>query len=192
MSVAAPRYAYRLGARSLRRVCPSLSSKRAKSLARDLGEAMRKFDITTPKRAAAFIAQVAHESGEFYYREEIATGVAYENRKDLGNTRPGDGRRFKGRTFIQITGRANYVAVGRALGKDFTADPTALAEQKYAALGAAWWWSRHGCNELADSGNFIALTRRINGGTNGFADRQKYHRRARLVSTFLVPKRRKP
>lgn len=186
------RYAYRLGWRSLKRVCPSLSKAQARSLARDLGQAMRDFDITTPRRAAAFIAQVAHESGEFRYREEIASGAAYEGRRDLGNTQPGDGRRFKGRTFIQITGRSNYAAVSRALGKSFTADPGALAQQKYAALGAAWWWSTHGCNQLADRGDFTALTRRINGGTNGLADRRKYHRRARSVARFLTPKRRSP
>ncbi len=192
LEAAAPRYAYRLGARSLRVVCPSLTATQAKSLARDLGQAMRQFDITSPKRAAAFIAQVAHESGEFRYREEIASGSAYEGRRDLGNVKTGDGRRFKGRTFIQITGRSNYQAVSRALGKNFVDDPDALAQQKYAALGAAWWWSTHGCNQIADSGDFIALTRRINGGTNGLEDRQKYHRRSRRVSRFLVPKRRKP
>lgn len=187
-----PRFAYRLGWRSLRKVCPSLTREQARSLARDLGQAMHDFDITTPARAAAFIAQVAHESGEFRYRQEIATGAAYEGRRDLGNTERGDGRRFKGRTFIQITGRANYAAVSRALGVDFLKHPVRLAEQRYAALGAAWWWKTHGCNELADRGDFVTLTRRINGGTNGLADRQKYFRRARPAARFLTPKRRSP
>jgi putative chitinase len=186
------RYAYRLGWRSLRRVVPSLSVAQAKTLARDLGQAMVDFDITTSKRAAAFIAQVAHESGGFIHREEIATGAAYEGRRDLGNVLAGDGRRFKGRTFIQITGRTNYAAVSRALHVDFVAHPERLAQQAYAAKGAAWWWKTHGCNELADRGDFVALTRRINGGTNGLADRQRYWRRARLVGRFLVPKRRRP
>jgi predicted chitinase len=185
------RYAYRLGWRSLRRVVPSLSATQAKTLARDLGQAMVEFDITTPRRAAAFIAQIAHESAGFRYREEIASGADYEGRRDLGNTRPGDGVRFKGRTFIQITGRTNYAAVSKALGVDFVAHPERLAHQVYAAKGAAWWWKTHGCNELADRGDFVALTRRINGGTNGLADRQRYWRRARLVGRFLAPKRRR-
>lgn len=186
------RYAYRLGWRSLRHVCPTLSRGQARSLARDLGQAMHDFDINTRARAAAFIAQVAHESGSFRYREEIASGAAYEDRRDLGNTFRGDGRRFKGRTFIQVTGRTNYAAISRALKVDFLRHPGKLAEQRYAALGAAWWWQTHGCNQLADRGDFIALTRRINGGTNGLADRQAFHRRARRVAPFLVPRRRKP
>lgn len=187
-----PRYAYRLGWRSLKRVCPSLSNAHARALARELGQAMHDFDIDTRKRAAMFVAQIAHESGGFRYREEIASGSAYEGRRDLGNTRPGDGRRFKGRTYIQITGRSNYAAVSRALHHDFIAHPRELADPEYAAKGAAWWWKTHGCNAIADRGDFIAVTRRINGGTNGLADRQRYYRRARLVAPFLIPRRRKP
>lgn len=190
--MAAPRYRYRLGWRSVRRVVPGLTTAHYKSLAVDLGEAMQKFDIATRQRAAMFIAQIAHESGGFRYREEIASGSAYEGRRDLGNTQPGDGRRFKGRTYIQITGRSNYQQVGRALGTNFVRYPALLASPRYAARGAAWWWSSHGCNQLADRGDFIAVTRRINGGTNGLADRQRYYRRARPVALWLVPKRRKP
>lgn len=187
-----PRYAYRLGWRSLRHVVPGLTADEAKQLARDLGQAMHDFDITTRRRAAMFIAQTAHESAGFRFREEIASGQAYEGRTDLGNTHPGDGPRYKGRTYIQITGRNNYQAISHALGIDFTAHPAQLAEPRYAAKGAAWWWTTHGCNHLADTGDFTALTRRINGGINGLASRQAYHRRARRVAPFLVPRRRKP
>lgn len=187
-----PRYAYRLGWRSLKAVAPSLSIAKAKALARELGEAMHDFDINTTTRAAMFVAQICHESGEFRYREEIASGAAYEGRRDLGNTRVGDGKRFKGRTYIQITGRANYANISNALRVNFLEHPARLAQPRYAALGAAWWWKTHGCNQLADTKDFVAVTRRINGGTNGLADRQKYYRRARLVAKYLVPKRRKP
>lgn len=139
-----------------------------------------------------FIAQIAHESAGFRYREEIASGAAYEGRHDLGNTHPGDGRRFKGRTYIQITGRHNYRAVSEALDEDFVRHPARLAEPRYAALGAAWWWSSHGCNGLADRGSIEDVTRRINGGLNGLSDRKRYYRRAVLVAAFLAPKRRKP
>lgn len=188
----AARYAYRLGWRSLKRVVPTLSAAEAKALARDLGEAMHDFNINTRLRAAHFVAQVAHESGGFRYREEIASGAAYEGRRDLGNVHAGDGHRFKGRSFIQITGRNNYHAVSRALGVDFVRHPQKLAERRWAARAAAWWWSSHGLNQLADRNNVLDVTRRINGGYNGLDSRKKYLRRAKLVSPFLVPKRRKP
>lgn len=190
--MATPRYRYRLGWKSLRTVAPGHSTAFYKQLAVDLAEAMVKFNITTTKRATMFIAQIAHESGGFRYREEIASGAAYEGRRDLGNTQPGDGRRFKGRTYIQITGRSNYAQVSNALKVNFLKNPALLASPKYAAYGAAWWWSTHGCNQLADSGDFIAVTRRINGGTNGLADRKRYYARTKALAPFLVPKRRKP
>lgn len=188
----APRYAIRLGWRSLKAVVPGLTNAQAKELARDLGQAFHDFDITTRRRAAMAVAQLAHESAGFQFREEIASGAAYESRRDLGNVHVGDGPKFKGRTYIQITGRANYAAVSQALGVDFLSHPSKLADSGYAAKGACWWWKTHGCNQIADTGDFVALTRRINGGTTGLADRKRYYRRARLVSMFLVPKRRKP
>ncbi len=187
-----PRYPFRIGPRALQRVCPSVTDECAQSLAGDLGQAMHDFDIDTAARAAAFIAQIAHESGEFRFREEIASGAAYEGREDLGNTTPGDGVRFKGRTFIQVVGRSNYAAISKALDHDFVAHPGELAEQRWAALGAAWWWSSHGLNALADRGHFNAVTQRISGGQNGAANRRAYYDRARPVARFLVPARRKP
>lgn len=190
------RYAYRLGWRSLRRVVPTLTVPEAKRLARDLGQAMVDHDITTSRRAAAFVAQVAHESGGFRYRTELwgptPAQRGYEGRRDLGNVSAGDGSRFRGRGYIQITGRANYTAAAKGMKLDAVDHPELLATHKYAARSAAWWWKSHGCNELADRGDFVALTRRINGGTNGLADRQRYHRRARPLGRFLTPKRRKP
>lgn len=186
------RYAYRLGWRSLRLVVPGLTTGEAKQLARDLAQAMVEHGITNRRRAAMFIAQTAHESVGYRFTEEIASGAEYEGRKDLGNTHPGDGVRFKGRGFIQITGRNNYAAISRAFGVDFLAHPERLGEGRFAAKSAAWWWEAHGLNELADSRDFIAVTKRINGGINGLASRQSYYRRARPVARFLVPKRRKP
>ena len=186
------RYAYRLGWRSLKAVCPSLTQKRAKELAMELAPAMVKFNITNRRRAAMFVAQLAHESGEFKWRSELASGSAYEGRRDLGNTQVGDGKRFKGRSYIQITGRKNYTAVSHALGVDFVKFPARLAEPKYAALAAAWWWHENGLNAVADSGSVQAATKRINGGYNGLADRRKYYAKALAVSQFLVPKRRSP
>lgn len=185
-------YAYRLGWRSLKRVVPGLPTARYKQLARDLGQAMVDHEITTRRRATMFIAQVAHESAGFRYTEEIASGQAYEGRRALGNIHPGDGKRFKGRSYIQITGRNNYRAVSVALHVNFEASPQLLAEPKWAAKAAAWWFQSHGCNQLCDSNDFIGLTRRINGGLNGLDSRKAYLFKARLVAPFLVPKRRKP
>lgn len=192
MPTTKPRYAFRLGWRSVRHVCPNLTPAQARVVADALGPAFHKFGITTRRRAAMAVAQFAHESAGFRTTTEYASGAEYEGRRDLGNTHPGDGKRFKGRGYIQITGRANYGAVSQALGHDFLTHPGDLAKSAYAAKASAWWWKAHGCNELADRNDFLGLTRRINGGTNGLASRRVFYRRARLVSLFLVPKRRRP
>ena len=95
----------------------------------------------------------------------------YEGRADLGNVEPGDGFRFRGRGLIQTTGRANYQATGNALGVDLVSEPGRLREPELAARSAAWFWREHGLNELADAGDFMRITRRINGGTNGYEQR---------------------
>lgn len=141
--------------------------------------AMQEFEINTKKRAAAFLAQIAHESGEFRYVRELASGEDYEGRTDLGNTEPGDGVRFKGRGLIQVTGRANYSTCGRALGLDLLSEPSLLERRDYAARSAGWFWFTRGLNELADADLFRAITLKINGGLNGWQDRQMYWERAK-------------
>jgi predicted chitinase len=178
----------RLDPAALQRVAPWLTAQQARGLADALGPAFARYGIVTPRRAAAAVAQFAHESAGFHTTTEYASGAEYEGRRDLGNTHPGDGRRFKGRGYIQVTGRNNYAAAARAFGVDFLAHPEKLAEPRYAALVSCWWWAAHGCNQLADGGDFVALTRRINGGTNGLASREAYHDRARAVASRLVPK----
>lgn len=139
-----------------------------------LTAAMEEYEINTDRRQAAFLAQLAHESGSLRYVEEIASGEAYEGRKDLGNTMPGDGKRFKGRGLIQITGRSNYQDVSDELKYDFIADPEALEKPGAASFSAAWfWWARH-LNRLADIDAFEKITRKINGGLNGYEDRCKH------------------
>ena len=141
-----------------------------------LNAAMRRFGINTLARETAFIAQIAHESGELRYVKELASGAAYEGRADLGNTEPGDGARYKGRGLIQITGRDNYDKCGEALGINLLDDSELLERPDWAAMSAAWFWATHGCNTLADSGFFERITRRINGGTNGADSRLAYFR----------------
>ena len=139
-------------------------------------DAMREFSINTPARQAMFLAQIGHESGGLHFLIEIwgptDAQKRYEGRADLGNNQPGDGFKFRGRSFIQITGRANYKAVERAFLVDVIAHPELLAQTPFAARASAWWWKNHGLNELADTGSCEACTRRINGGLNGLDDRK--------------------
>jgi len=162
---------------------PNLSDARARETLPHLNKAMAEANITTPKRQAAFVAQLAHESAQFRYFEEIASGAAYEGRRDLGNTQPGDGKRFKGRGPIQLTGRSNYRAAGKALGIDLENNPKRAAEVDVGFRTAAWFWNSRNLNTYADAGNFREVTRRINGGYNGLADREAYYRRALNVLT---------
>lgn len=150
-----------------------------------LNTAMQHYQIVGAKRAAAFIAQIGHESGQLRYVREIwgptAAQRGYEGREDLGNTVPGDGRKYCGRGLIQITGRANYAACGEALGIDLINQPEMLEQPQYACLSAAWFWATKGLNTLADAGDFEKITRRINGGLNGQADRLKLWGKATAV-----------
>lgn len=155
--------------------CPA--SKRAEYLP-FLNAAMLEFDITNQLRAAAFLAQLAHESAELKYMEEIASGSAYEGRKDLGNTQPGDGKRYKGRGPIQLTGRANYKKFGELLGLDLINDPKIAATKEVGFRVAGLYWQSRKLNALADKRDFAKITRAINGGLNGESDRLMYYARA--------------
>jgi putative chitinase len=154
----------------LQKIMPK-AGRRAAGFLDALNATMAEFGITTPARQASFLAQVGHESGQLLYVQELASGAAYERRADLGNTKPGDGVRFKGRGLIQITGRANYAACGAALGLDLIGTPALLEQPINACRSAGWFWKSHGLNELADTGDQVRVTRRVNGGVNGLADR---------------------
>lgn len=143
-----------------------------------LNKAMSEFQINTPQRVRMFLAQVGHESGQLRYVEELASGAAYEGRMDLGNTQPGDGVKYKGRGLIQITGRSNYSDAGTALGVAFVSNPNLLAAPEFAARSAGWFWASRNLNALADMGQFELITKRINGGLNGYADRYKLYQNA--------------
>ena len=150
-----------------------------------LNTAMNRYQIIGTKRVAAFIAQIGHESGQLKYVKEIwgptAAQARYEGRKDLGNTVAGDGSKYRGRGLIQITGRANYMACGEGLGLDLIKQPELLEKPQHACMSAAWFWATRGLNTLADAGQFDKITRRINGGQNGAADRQALYARALKV-----------
>lgn len=155
--------------------CTGARIDRASEWAPCIESAMAEFEINTRERQAAFLAQIGHESGGLHWTTEIwGPSIAqthYEGRADLGNVEPGDGFRFRGRGLLQTTGRANYQATGEALGVDLIADPERLTEPMLASRSAAWYWQRHGLNELADQGDFKLVTRRVNGGLNGYDHR---------------------
>lgn len=163
------------------------AADRAALFADHLADACNYYGINTLDRLAAFLAQIGHESGGLRYVREIASGQAYEGRKDLGNTEPGDGERYRGRGLIQTTGRDNYRRVRDRLqarlesAPDFEATPEALEMPKWAAWSAADYWDMRGLNALADRGDFEAITRKINGGLNGQADRLKRWEKAKAV-----------
>jgi putative chitinase len=142
-------------------------------------DAMRKWGIKTPLQKAHFLAQCAHESGNFIYTKEIwgpsSTQQRYEGRTDLGNTQTGDGFRFAGRGYIQLTGRANYTQFRKGVSDDVVANST-LVEKKYVAETACWFWRTRKLNEAAvddTMGTLKYITKRINGGYNGLDDRKK-------------------
>jgi putative chitinase len=166
-----------------------------------LEETFAKYDISTPARQACFIGQCAHESGNFktlqenlnysaeglmktwpsrFPTKEIAdqyarqpakiAGKVYNGR--LGNTSEEEASKFLGRGLIQLTGKENYANCGLGIGVDFLSDPTLLLDARYAALSAGWFWRKRGLNDLADSGDFETMTKRINGGLIGLDDRK--------------------
>jgi putative chitinase len=176
-----------------------------------LNNACIRWDITTPARVTMFLAQCGHESGGFRslvenlnysvagLRETWPTRFsttdalamarqperiaerAYGGRMGNGPEGSGDGYRYRGRGIIQLTGRENYQRAGEAIGLDFVAEPNLVEKPDWAAATAGWFWATHGCNALADAGDFLAITKRINGGTNGLADRQAWFAKVQSV-----------
>lgn len=154
-------------------------------LAPGIEQVMRERAINTPLRQAHFLAQIGHESGELHYREELASGEAYEGRATLGNTQPGDGKRFKGRGLIQLTGRANYAAYGRNIEREseLLENPSLVAADTILCVDVAgWYWTSRKLNDLADADDFDQITVKINGrGRNGYQNRKRLLKRAKAL-----------
>lgn len=181
--------------KQLRLMCPRLPSARRAALLPSLNEALVRYEITTVLRAAAFIANLMHESRCFELAREIwgptPAQRRYEGRRDLGNTEVGDGKKFMGRGFIQTTGRANYRKVGRELSLDLEAQPALLEDPRNASLSAGFYWKSTRLNQLADclrgkrdaseQKTLTAICKRINGGTNGLNERIVYYWRVLSV-----------
>lgn len=159
----------------LMKIMPAAGRERAAAFLVPLNQWMPAYGINTPAREASFLSQVAHETAQLRFLRELWGPTdqqkRYEGRKDLGNTQPGDGFRYRGRGLIQTTGRANYAACGKALGVDLLAHPDLLETPEYAVRSACLFWLMRGLNPLADAGDQVAVTRRVNGGANGLAER---------------------
>ena len=173
----------------LKKIMPNAPYVRIDKYLDYLNKAMQEFGIITKEREAHFLAQVAHESAEMRYTRELASGDKYEGRKDLGNIQKGDGRRFKGRGFIQITGRANYTRYKLFCGYDVVSKPELLELPRGATRSAAWFFTA-GCGQnlciLADLDNgrnteliLQKITKVVNGGLNGLDSRRRYLQRAK-------------
>jgi putative chitinase len=164
-------------------------------LAAELPPLMDLFEIDRPLRMAHFLSQLAHESDSFCTFEEYASGEAYEGRRDLGNVKAGDGKRFKGLGPIQLTGRANYRAftawMRKQLGDDapdFEANPHLVKDDAFVAWSAVYFWDEKRLNQIADRDDVVAVTRVINGGRNGLDDRKAKLARAKAEVAGLSAK----
>jgi putative chitinase len=180
---------------------PAIKSLLPESIFNRLPEVIKRYEINTPKRLAHFISQCGHESGGFkvftenlnysaegllktfpkYFNAETAAAYArkperiankvYANRMSNGNEESGDGWKFRGRGCIQLTGRANYTAYDQAVPENVLENPDLVAGA-LALDSAGWFWKTNGLNKIADAGDVTAVTKRVNGGTHGLADRQ--------------------
>lgn len=136
------------------------------------------YGLDTVERMAMFWSQMAHETGGFRWYKELGNAKyfkKYNGRKDLGNTEPGDGPRFKGRGIIHLTGRANYTHYSKLLGVDLVNNPELAEKPEIAVRVALEYWKNRNLNKYADKEDVKAVTRRINGGYNGLNDRKKYY-----------------
>lgn len=170
---------------SLKKLAPNAKVD-LKEVAKFFDKYAEAFSVDTPKRKQAFFSQAAHETAGFKTLEEYASGQAYEGRADLGNTQPGDGVRFKGRGIFQITGRMNYKAISKKIFNDerLLSNPELLENPEYAVLSALIFWNTRGLNQYADLGTeegFKTITKKINGGLNGWADRLSLWEKSALL-----------
>lgn len=170
----------------LRQIFLNARQSDIEKFAQPLLETMKRYDISTSLRQKHFLAQIGHESGELYYVEEIASGAAYEGRRDLGNTQKGDGKKFKGMGLIQVTGRYNVTQYDayKNMNGELIKNPRLIAQDPFLSADVAgWYWHTRSINVLADRNDIIAVTRKINGGTNGLAHRRMLFARANRVLT---------
>jgi putative chitinase len=173
-------------------VAPTFSGAKAAAQARIVSDissvfapTLDSYQINSKVRIAQFMGQITHECAGFRTTEEFASGAAYEGRQDLGNTEPGDGKRYKGRGLIQLTGRANYRSIGARLGLPLEQQPELAAQAATSLKIACEYWLGRKINSAADSDDLIRVTRLVNGGLNGLEDRREYLRKAKNALAAL-------
>jgi putative chitinase len=179
-------------AQTMREVAPTFTGAQAASQAKIIAEAgavlaatLESYDITSRLRIAHFLGQTCEESAGYRTTEEFASGKEYEGRTDLGNTQKGDGPRYKGRGLLQLTGRANYADYGKAFGIDLVNNPTLAAQPALSLKIACEYWKRHSINADCDRDDVQAVTRKVNGGLNGLADRITFTQKAKAAVARL-------
>jgi putative chitinase len=165
----------------LRKLAPSANDAIITHLAQHLDAQLAAYDISNYLRVCHFLAQAAHESAGFKVLEEYASGAAYEGRKDLGNVNPGDGKRYKGRGIFQLTGRANYRVMSQKLGVDLEGKPELASDPMISIKTACEYWNSRKLSIYADLDDIRTITRKINGGYNGFDDRKLYLQRIKPI-----------
>jgi len=146
----------------------------------ELNSCLRTFNITTTARLRHFISQCSHESNGGRWMKELASGIAYEGRRDLGNIYPGDGPKFKGAGFIQVTGRYNYQQFANFIKDQRVMEGVDYVAETYPFTISGFWWHTNKMNELCDIGATCRqVSARVNGRdpANGLADRERYYRR---------------
>lgn len=149
---------------------------------KELNDCLEKFKIVTPSRIRHFLSQTAHESGGGRWKQELASGSAYEGRRDLGNVQPGDGIRFKGAGYIQLTGRANYQDFANYIKDPKVMQGCSYVAENYPFTSAGFWWLNNNMNALCDKNPSVEqVTLRVNGGYNGLEDRRKYYNRCLIA-----------
>ncbi|RYE98432.1 MAG: glycoside hydrolase [Oxalobacteraceae bacterium] len=155
----------------LLKVAPRAKKSVVQGLAVYMPAAMEKFEINTPLRIKHFLGQASHETDGFATLVEYASGRAYEGRKDLGNTVAGYGVKYKGRGIFQLTGFSNYKIFGEKLGVDLVRHPDLAADPQWAVMTACEYWANRKLNTYADADDIRTITKKINGGLNGYDDR---------------------
>lgn len=170
----------------LSRILPRCPSDKLTIYAEKLGAALVEAEAVAVTRAAAFMAQVGWETGQLVHMVELDDGLAYEGRRDLGNTEPGDGPRFKGRGAFQLTGRKNYQKFGERLGVDLIANPDLAANPDYAFSIAALYWLDRGCNAMVDALDFREVTEAINGRSTDGAPSHHLRRESYFLRALQV------
>lgn len=144
----------------------------------ELNKGMALFEINTISRIRHFLSQISHESGGGRWKQELASGKDYEGRKGLGNTHPGDGPKYKGAGYIQMTGRSNYQAFSNYIKDPKVMEGVAYVAENYPVTSAGFWWHNNKMNSLCDANPTVEqVTLRVNGGYNGLADRKAYYKK---------------